>query len=361
MPREHTYNFSAGPSVLPESALIKARDELLDYKGSGMSVMEMSHRSPMFQDIFDKAVYKLKALMNVPDSHEVLLLQGGASTQFAAIPMNLMEGERADYAVTGNFSMKAAEEAKKYGSVNIAADTSATGHDRIPTQAELNLSEDAKYFYYCANNTIYGTEWQYVPETDSPLVCDMSSDILSREVNVSDYGLIYAGAQKNMAPAGLTVVIMDKSLAGRELPYTPTMLSYKTMLKSLSMYNTPPCWCIYMLGLTLDWVEAQGGVKAMEELRKARSGMIYEFLDESRLFKPHAKEGSRSGMNVTFRTGDEELDAQFIKGAAARGLLNLKGHKVAGGMRASMYNAMPIEGAKALLEYMKEFEAKHHV
>ena len=361
MAREHTYNFSAGPSVLPESALIKARDELMDYRGCGMSVMEMSHRSPMFQDIFDDAVSKLKELMNVPETHEVLLLQGGASTQFAAIPMNLMEGGCADYAVTGNFSGKAAKEAEKYGTVHISADTSSTGHDRIPEQTELLLSEEARYFYYCANNTIYGTEWQYVPKAASTLVCDMSSDILSREVNVSDFGLIYAGAQKNMAPAGLTVVIMDKRLAGRELPCTPTMLSYKTMLESGSMYNTPPCWCIYMLGLTLDWVKAQGGVKAMEELRNARAGMIYDFLDNSRLFKAHALPGSRSYMNVAFRTGDSELDAEFIKGASERGLLNLKGHKIAGGMRASMYNAMPVEGAKALLEYMKEFEARHHV
>ncbi|MBR4310834.1 MAG: 3-phosphoserine/phosphohydroxythreonine transaminase, partial [Akkermansia sp.] len=255
----------------------------------------------------------------------------------------------------------AAKEAEKYGSVHISADTSATGHDRIPQQEELSFSPDAKYFYYCSNNTIYGTEWQYVPKANSMLVCDMSSDILSRPVNVSDYGLIYAGAQKNMAPAGLTVVIMDKSLAGREIPCTPTMLSYKTMLDSGSMYNTPPCWCIYMLGLTLDWVEAQGGVKAMEELRNERAGMIYDFLDNSNLFKAHAKAGSRSGMNVSFRTGSEAIDAEFIKGAAERGLLNLKGHKITGGMRASMYNAMPIEGAKALLDYMKEFEAKHHV
>ena len=361
MAREHTYNFSAGPSVLPESALIKARDELLDYRGCGMSVMEMSHRSPMFQDIFDDAVSKLRELMAVPESHEILLLQGGATTQFAAIPMNLIEGKTADYAVTGNFAGKAAKEAEKYGRVHIAADTSSTGHDRIPAQQELSLSEDAKYFYYCANNTIYGTEWQYVPETSSTLVCDMSSDILSRPVDVSRYGLIYAGAQKNMAPAGLTVVILDKSLAGRELPYTPQIMSYKTMIESGSMLNTPPCWCIYMLGLTLDWVKAQGGVKAMEELRNVRAGMIYDFLDESRLFKAHAKEGSRSGMNVSFLTGSAELDAEFIKGAAARGLLNLKGHKVAGGMRASMYNAMPVEGARALLEYMKEFETKTHV
>lgn len=361
MAREHTYNFSAGPSVLPETALIKARDEMLDYMGCGMSVMEMSHRSPMFQEIIDIACSKLRRLMNVPETHEILLLQGGASTQFAAIPMNLMEGGRADYAVTGNFSGKAAREAEKYGSIHISADTSATGHDRIPRQDQLSFSEDAKYFYYCSNNTIYGTEWQYVPKANSMLVCDMSSDILSRPVNVSDYGLIYAGAQKNMAPAGLTVVIMDKSLAGREIPCTPTMLSYKTMLDSGSMYNTPPCWCIYMLGLTLDWVEAQGGVKAMEELRNERAGMIYDFLDNSRLFRAHAQAGSRSGMNVSFRTGSNELDAEFVKGAADRGLLNLKGHKIAGGMRASMYNAMPIEGAKALLDYMKEFESKHHV
>ena len=361
MAREHTYNFSAGPSVLPESALIKARDDMLDYKGCGMSVMEMSHRSPMFQEIIDNAYDKLKKLMNVPDTHDVLFLQGGASTQFAAIPMNLMENGCADYAVTGNFSGKAAKEAEKYGTVHISADTSASGHDRIPQQQELSFSEDAKYFYYCSNNTIYGTEWQYVPKANSMLVCDMSSDILSRPVNVSDYGLIYAGAQKNMAPAGLTVVIMDKSLAGREIPCTPTMLSYKTMLDSGSMYNTPPCWCIYMLGLTLDWVEAQGGVKAMEELRNVRAGMIYDFLDNSRLFKAHPMEGSRSGMNVSFRTGSNELDAEFVKGAVERGLLNLKGHKITGGMRASMYNAMPIEGAVALLEYMKEFESKHHV
>ena len=346
---------------MPESALRTAAAEMLNYHGSGISVMEMSHRSAMFQDIFDSAVEKLKKLMSVPDTHEILLLQGGATTQFAAIPMNLIQGGDADYAVTGNFSSKAAKEAEKYGRVHIACSSADTGFEHIPVQSELRQTAGAGYFYYCANNTVYGTEWQYVPEVSAPLVCDMSSDILSRYVDVSKYGLIYAGAQKNMAPAGLTVVIIDKALAGRELPYTPQIMSYKTMIDNDSLLNTPPCWCIYMLSLTLDWVTAQGGVKAMEKLRKARAGIVYDFLDNSRLFKAHAQADSRSYMNVTFRTGDDGLDAEFIKGASERGLLNLKGHKLAGGMRASLYNAMPVEGAKALVEYMKEFEAGHHV
>ena len=359
MAREQVFNFSAGPSVLPLPALERAKRDLLDYGGCGMSVMEMSHRSPMFQEIFDSTKAKLKAALSVPDTHEILFLQGGATLQFAAIPMNLLEGGAADYAVTGNFSGKAAKEARKYGTVNIAADTSDTGHDRIPRQDELRLSADAKYFYYCANNTIYGTEWQYVPETGSTLVCDMSSDILSREVDVSKFGLIYAGAQKNMAPAGLTVVIVDKRLAGREIPITPKILSYKTMIETGSMLNTPPCWCIYMLDLTLDWVIKEGGVKAMDERKRERAGMLYDFLDNSKVLHPHALPGSRSFMNVTFRTDSPELDAAFVKGAAERGLLNLKGHKIAGGMRASVYNAMPVEGAKALVEYMKEFEVRN--
>ena len=359
MARENVYNFAAGPSVMPLPALEQARAELLDYAGSGMSVMEMSHRSKLFQEIFDSTKQKLKALMQVPDSHEILFLQGGATLQFAAIPMNLMEGGSADYAITGNFSGKAAREAEKYGAVHIACDTSSTGHDRIPTQEELSLSPDAKYFYYCANNTIYGTEWQYVPRAAAPLVCDMSSDILSRPVDVSRYGLIYAGAQKNMAPAGLTVVIVDKALLGRELPITPEVMSYRVLSKHDSMLNTPPCWCIYMLGLTLDWIQSQGGVPAMEQRRLQRAGALYDFLDNSRLFRPHALPGSRSFMNVTFSTGDVGLDAAFVQGAAARGLLNLKGHRITGGMRASIYNAMPMEGVLALLDYMKEFEKDH--
>ena len=359
MARENTFNFSAGPSVMPESVLKAAQKELLDYKGTGMSVMEMSHRSPAFQEIFDNAKSAFKRLMDVPDTHEILFLQGGATTQFAAIPMNLIENGTADYAVTGNFSGKAAKEAEKYGKVNIAASTAETGHDRIPAQGELQFTEGAKYFYYCANNTIYGTEWHYVPECPAPIVCDMSSDILSVPVDVSKFGLIYAGAQKNMAPAGLTVVIVDKSLAGRELPYTPQILSYETMIKHDSLLNTPPCWCIYMLGLTLEWIERMGGVSAMDELRHERAGLVYDFLDNSALFRAHAQSDARSYMNVTFRTGNDALDAEFIAGAKARGLVNVKGHKLAGGMRASLYNAMPVEGARALVEYMKEFELQH--
>lgn len=356
---ERVYNFSAGPSVMPESVLKKAGAEMLDYHGTGMSVMEMSHRSAAFAEIFDGTKAALKAALRVPDSHEILFLQGGATLQFAAIPMNLMRGGTADYAVTGSFSGKAAREAAKYGTVRIAADTSPTGHDRIPAQSELCESEGAEYFYYCANNTVYGTEWQYVPEVCAPLVCDMSSDILSKPVDVAKYGLIYAGAQKNMAPAGLTVVIIDKSLAGRELDVTPELMSYKTLIEKNSMLNTPPCWCIYMLGLTLEWLREQGGVEAMAQLKRERAGLIYGVLDESRLFIAHAERGARSDMNVTFCTPSPELDAEFIKGAAARGLVNIKGHKLAGGMRASLYNAMPIEGARALADYMKEFEVRH--
>ncbi len=358
---ERVYNFSAGPSIMPVSVLTRAGAEILNYRGCGMSVMEMSHRSTVFQEIFDGAKAKLKAALNVPDTHEVLFLQGGATLQFAAIPMNLMQGGTADYAVTGNFSNKAAKEAAKYGAVNIAYDSSAAGHDHIPAQSELRLTQGAKYFYYCANNTIYGTEWQYVPETAAPLVCDMSSDILSKPVDVSKYGLIYAGAQKNMAPAGLTVVIIDKRLAGRELAVTPEVMSYKTLIEKDSMLNTPPCWCIYMLSLMLDWLEEQGGTAAMQQLKRERAGLIYDVLDNSAFYIAHARPGSRSDMNVTFRTPDAELDAEFIKGAAVRGLVNVKGHKLAGGMRASLYNAMPLEGARSLAEYMKEFEVKHHV
>ncbi len=359
MKEDRVYNFSAGPSVLPEPVLERARNEIMNYHGSGMSVMEMSHRSPVFSAIFSETKEKFRSLLRVPENYEILFLQGGATLQFAAIPMNLMEGQSADYAVTGNFSGKAAKEAEKYGTVHIACDTGDTGHNRIPAQAELKLSKDAKYFYYCANNTIYGTEWQYVPESPAPLVCDMSSDILSRPVEVSRYGLIYAGAQKNMAPAGLTVVIVRKDLAGRELPFTPQIMSYRTMIETDSLLNTPPCWCIYMLGLMLDWLKEQGGVEGMEQMKRERAGLLYDCLDESRLFHAHALPGSRSDMNVTFRTGNAELDADFVRFAAEHGLVNLKGHKVAGGMRASIYNAMPVEGVQTLVKTMKEFERIH--
>ena len=352
---DRVYNFSAGPSVLPEEVLAKAQRDMFNYGGSGMSVMEMSHRSPAFTEIFQSTQAKLRAALSVPDTHEILFLQGGATLQFAAIPMNLIRGGTADYAVTGNFSGKAAKEAEKYGTVHISA---STGPDfcRIPQQEELVLSADAEYFYYCANNTIYGTEWQYVPQTGAPLVCDMSSDILSRPVDVSRYGIIYAGAQKNMAPAGLTVVILDKSLAGRELPFTPQIMSYRTMIETGSMLNTPPCWCIYVLGLTLDWLLAQGGIPAMEQLKKERARWIYDVLDASSFYRAHAERSSRSDMNVTFRTPSAQLDAKFAKEAAEHGLVNLKGHKIAGGIRASLYNAMPLEGVDALAQFMKEFE-----
>ena len=355
---ERVYNFSAGPSMLPLSALELAGSEITNYRGSGMSVMEMSHRSKVFQQIFDETQEKLRRLMNVPDGYKILFLQTGASGQFSMIPLNLMgPNGKADYAVTGNFAGIAAKEAAKYGTVNIAADTSDRNHSYIPTQEQLKLSPDASYFYYCANNTIYGTEWQYVPETGSvPLVCDMSSDILSRPVDVSKFGIVYAGAQKNMAPAGLTVVIIREDLAGHELPYTPLMMNYKTMIDKDSMYNTPPCWCIYMLGLTLDWVAEQGGVEGMEKLRTLRSSMLYDTLDNSRLFHCHAEKGSRSGMNVTFRTGNEELDAKFVQEAAAAGFTNLKGHRKTGGMRASIYNAMPVEGVEKLCDFIKAFD-----
>lgn len=355
---ERVFNFAAGPSVIPEEALHRAQEEIFSYHGCGMSVMEMSHRSPVFAEIFAGTQEKLRKVLSVPDTHEILFLQGGATLQFAAIPMNLSCGGTADYAVTGNFSKKAAKEAEKYCTVHTAAST-APEFRRIPRQEELSLSEDAAYFYYCANNTVYGTEWQYIPETPSPLVCDMSSDILSRPVDVSKYGLIYAGAQKNMAPAGLTVVIVDRALAGKELPFTPQVMSYQTMIESGSMLNTPPCWCIYMLGLTLDWILETGGVEAMEQRKRERAGKLYDLLDSSRLYIPHADRDSRSDMNVTFRTASAETDAEFVREAAARGLVNLKGHKVAGGMRASLYNAMPMEGVDALVKFMKEFEYSH--
>lgn len=361
MKREEVFNFSAGPSVLPKEALERAGAEILNYNGSGMSVMEMSHRSVFFQDIFDSTKEKLKKALSVPDTHEILFLQGGASLQFSMVPLNLLEDGTADYAVTGNFANIAMKEAKKYGSVSIAASSEADNFSYIPNQECLKLTPDAKYFYYCANNTIYGTAWNYVPQTTSPLVCDMSSEILSRRVDVSKYGLILAGAQKNMAPAGVTVVILDKKLVGHEMPITPLMLSYKTMVDKDSMYNTPPCWCIYMLGLTLDWLENQGGVAGMEAIKHEKASMIYDILDNSRLYKAHARRDSRSDMNITFRTGDEDLDAAFVKEAKERGLLNLKGHRSVGGLRASLYNAQPMEGVSALAAFMKEFEVKHHV
>ncbi len=358
---ERVYNFSAGPSMLPLEALERAGKEITNYQGTGMSVMEMSHRSKAFQKIFDDTQAKLRKLMNVPEGYKILFLQTGASGQFSMVPLNLIgRTGKADYAVTGNFSGIAYKEAKKYGDIHLAASSEDLNHTYIPPQDQLDLSPDAGYFYYCANNTIFGTEWPYIPETgDVPLVCDMSSDILSMPVDVSRFGLIYAGAQKNMAPAGLTVVIIRDGLAGHELPFTPLMMNYQTMIDKDSMYNTPPCWCIYMLGLTLDWVAENGGPEGMERLKWQRANLLYEVLDSSRLFTCHADKGSRSGMNVTFRTGDEALDAKFVKEATEAGFVNLKGHRKTGGMRASIYNAMPVEGVEKLCDFILEFDRNH--
>ncbi|MGI5970901.1 MAG: 3-phosphoserine/phosphohydroxythreonine transaminase [Oscillospiraceae bacterium] len=361
MSEHRVYNFSAGPSMLPLPVLERAAAEMTDYNGTGMSVMEMSHRSKIYLEIFDSTMDLFRKLMCVPDNYKVLFLQGGATTQFAMVPMNLMyRSGKADYAVTGSFAGKARDEAQKYGKVNIAFDTKPAGHNRIPSQEELVLDPEASYFYYCANNTIYGTEWQYVPETgDVPVVCDMSSDILSRVVDVSKYGIIFAGAQKNMAGAGLTVVIIREDLAGHALPYTPVMLDYEKMIKGDSMHNTPPTYNIYILGLVLKWLEEQGGIAGMEKIKSAKAKLLYDVLDSSKLYIPHAQKDSRSDMNVTFRTGSEELDDKFVKEAAAQGLVNLKGHRSTGGMRASIYNAMPIEGVEKLAAFMRDFEARH--
>ena len=358
MSDNRVFNFSAGPSMLPVSALERAASEILNYQGSGQSVMEMSHRSKVFEKIFEETQQKLRRLMNIPEGYKILFLQTGATGQFSMIPLNLIgKTGVADYAITGNFSNLAYKEAKKYGEIRVAASSAEANHTYIPAQDELKLSPDASYFYYCANNTIFGTEWDYVPETGNvPLVCDMSSNILSCPVDVSKYGIIYAGAQKNMAPAGLTVVIIKEELAGHALPYTPVMMDYKTMIDKDSMYNTPPCWCIYMLGLNLDWVEENGGVEGMEKLKKLRSGMLYDTLDNSKLFTCPAQPGSRSGMNVAFRTGNPELDAKFIKEATEAGFVNLKGHRVTGGMRASIYNAMPVEGVEKLCDFIRAFD-----
>ena len=358
MGNQRVYNFSAGPSMLPLEVLERAGAEITNYQGSGMSVMEMSHRSKVFQKIFDDTQAKLRALLNVPEGYKVLFLQGGASLQFAMAPMNLIgRTGKADYAVTGNFSNLAYKEAQKYGQISLAASSADKNHTYIPAQDQLKLDPEASYFYYCANNTIYGTEWQYIPETgDVPIVCDMSSDILSRPVDVSKYGVIFAGAQKNMAPAGLTVVIIKESLAGHELPYTPVMMNYKTMIDKDSMYNTPPCWCIYMLGLVLEWLDAQGGVEGMEKIKHNKAQLLYDVLDDSRLFTCAAEKGSRSDMNVTFRSASEELNAKFVAEATEAGFVNLKGRRNVGGMRASIYNAMPVEGVEKLADFIRAFD-----
>lgn len=360
MENQRVYNFSAGPSMLPLEVLERAGAEITNYRGSGMSVMEMSHRSKVYDKIFQDTRNRFRKLFKVPDNYHILFLQGGASLQFSMVPMNLMGlTGKADYAVTGNFSNIAYKEAKKYGAVNLAASSEDQNHTYIPAQDQLKLDPEASYFHYCANNTIYGTEWQYVPDTGMvPLVCDMSSNFLSRVVDVSKYGIIYGGAQKNLAPAGLTIVIVRDDLLGHEMPMTPMMMGYKLMADKDSMYNTPPCWCIYMLGLVLEWLESKGGVGGMEQIKHAKAQLLYDVLDDSKLFTCAAQKGSRSDMNVTFRSVSEEMDAKFVAEAAAAGFVNLKGHRNVGGMRASIYNAMPTEGVERLAEFIKAFEQR---
>lgn len=360
MEHQRVYNFSAGPSMLPLEVLERAGAEITNYRGSGMSVMEMSHRSKVYDKIFQDTRDRFRKLFKVPDNYHILFLQGGASLQFSMVPMNLMGlTGKADYAVTGNFSNIAYKEARKYGTVNLAASSEDQNHTYIPSQDQLKLDPGASYFHYCANNTIYGTEWQYIPDTgDVPLVCDMSSNFLSRAVDVSKYGIIYGGAQKNLAPAGLTIVIVRDDLLGHEMTMTPMMMGYKLMADKDSMYNTPPCWCIYMLGLVLEWLESKGGVEGMEKIKHAKAQLLYDVLDDSKLFTCAAQKGSRSDMNVTFRSVSEEMDAQFVAEAAAAGFVNLKGHRNVGGMRASIYNAMPTEGVEKLAEFIKAFEQK---
>ena len=353
------YNFSAGPSMLPEPVLKRAAAEMLDYQGSGQSVMEMSHRSPVYDAIIKDAQRLLREVMGIPDNYQVLFLQGGASSQFAAVPMNLMtKSRKADYVLSGQFSTKAFQEGSRYGDCKAVASSKDDNFSHIPVLDEKEFRPDADYFHICMNNTIYGTVWKELPHTGNvPLVADISSCILSRPIDVSRFGLLYAGAQKNVAPAGLTIVIVREDLIGEPQEGTPTMFNYGVMAKNDSMYNTPPCWSIYICKLVLEWIQNDiGGLEAMEARNVKKAQVLYDFLDSSQLFKGCAEKDSRSIMNVTFVTGDKELDGKFVKEAAAAGFVNLKGHRSVGGMRASIYNAMPVEGVEKLADFIRTFD-----
>ena len=351
---DRVYNFAPGPSMLPLPVLEKVQKDLLCYGITGMSVMEMSHRSRMYLDIFEKTVADLREVMGVPEGYKVMFLQGGATAMFSAVPLNLMQGGKADYIDSGNFAHNALVEAQKYGEVNVAGSSREDNYTYIP---DYTLSPDARYVHITTNNTIYGTRYDHVPDTgDIPLVADMSSNILSEVYDVSKFGVIYAGAQKNVAPAGVVILVVREDLLGHELPITPKVMSFKKMADADSMLNTPNCFGIYVAGLTFEWLKKQGGVAAIEKVNIEKANLLYDFLDNSKLFRGTAQEKYRSRMNVTFVTGDADKDAAFVKEATARGLVNLKGHRIVGGMRASIYNAMPVEGVKALVEFMKEFE-----
>ena len=355
------YNFSAGPAVLPESVLKSAAEEMLDYNGTGMSVMEMSHRSKAYQEIIETAEADLRELMHIPDNYKVLFLQGGASQQFAMIPMNLMKNKVADYIVTGQWAKKAYQEASKYGTANKIASSEDKTFSYIPDCSDLPVSEDADYVYICENNTIYGTKFKELPNTKGKtLVADVSSCFLSEPVDVSKYGIIYGGVQKNIGPAGVVIVIIREDLITDDvLEYTPTMLKYKTHADAGSLYNTPPAYGIYICGKVFKWIKEMGGLEAMKERNEEKAKILYDFLDESKLFQGTVEKKDRSLMNVPFVTGDADMDAKFVKEAKEAGLENLKGHRSVGGMRASIYNAMPKEGVQALVAFMKKFEEEN--
>jgi len=355
------YNFSAGPAVLPEEVLKEAAEEMLDYRGCGMSVMEMSHRSKMFENIIQEAESDLRDLLEIPDNYKVLFLQGGASQQFAMIPMNLMKNRVADYIVTGQWAKKAWQEAQKYGKANKIASSEDKTYSYIPDCSDLPISPDADYVYICENNTIYGTKFKKLPNTKGKtLVADVSSCFLSEPVDVSKYGILYGGVQKNIGPAGMVISIIREDLITEDvLPGTPTMLTFKTHADAGSMYNTPNCYCIYMCGKVFKWLKKMGGLSAMKERNEKKAKILYDFLDSSSLFKGTVVPEDRSLMNVPFVTGNKDLDAKFVKEAQEAGLENLKGHRSVGGMRASIYNAMPIEGVEALVNFMKNFEKEN--
>ncbi len=355
------YNFSAGPAVLPEEVLREVAAEMMDYNGTGMSVMEMSHRSAAFEEIIESAEKDLRDLMGIPDNYKVLFLQGGASLQFAMIPMNLMKNRVADYIVTGQWAKKAWQEAQKYGTANKIATSEDQTFSYIPDCSDLPISEDADYVYICENNTIYGTKFKTLPNTKGKdLVADVSSCFLSEPVDVSKYAILYGGVQKNIGPAGMVIAIVREELITDDvLPGTPTMMKYKTHADANSLYNTPNCFCIYVCGKVFKWLKKMGGLEEMKRRNEEKAKILYDFLDSSRLFKGTVRKEDRSLMNVPFVTGDKEMDAKFVKAAEAEGLVNLKGHRTVGGMRASIYNAMPKEGVEALVAFMKKFEEEN--
>lgn len=352
------YNFSAGPATLPESVLAQAAAEMLDYRGSGMSVMEMSHRSKEFKGIIEEAESDLRDLMDIPGNYRVLFMQGGATLQFAAVPMNLMRNGRADYIVSGSWSKKAMKEAKLYGEATVLASSEDGNFSYVPDVASLTVSPDADYVYICENETIYGTKYRTLPDTgDVPLVSDMSSMFLSEPIDVTRYGLVYGGVQKNVGPAGAAIVVVRDDLVRDDvLPATPTLMRYKTMADAGSLYNTPPCYTIYLCGLVFKWLKEQGGLAGIGRVNREKAALLYGFLDQSSLFAGTARVEDRSLMNVPFVTGSDELDAKFVAQATEAGLVNLKGHRSVGGMRASIYNAMPRSGVQALVEFMEKFE-----